>query len=128
MRASSWRPARSRGRARNSQPASASNRSWGRSSTWLRATKLRGRLPADGRPSGHRAVAWTALGIGAAGVVVGTVLGIRAFDTKSEAQAECAGSACSQRGLDLFSDARVAANVSTVAFVAAAVAAGVGIY
>jgi hypothetical protein len=60
--------------------------------------------------------------------VVGTVFGIRAFTKKADAEHECTGAACSQRGLDLYSDARIYANVSTVAVIGAAVAFGVGAY
>src|SRR5256885_11903655 len=38
------------------------------------------------------------------------------------------GSACSQRGLDLFSDSKISANLSTLAFGVGLAATGVGLY
>jgi hypothetical protein len=83
--------------------------------------------PVDPSPS-RRTMGWAAVGVGAVGAAMGTFFGIRAFSLKADAQHECEGAACSQRGLDLLSEARVAANVSTVAMLAAAVALGVGVY
>ncbi len=79
------------------------------------------------RPS-RAPYAWTAMAVGAVGVGVGTIFGVRAFTKKSDASHECVADACSQQGLDLWSDAKVSANVATVAFSVAAVAIGIGIY
>ncbi len=72
-----------------------------------------------------------AIGLFAAGVVaagVGTYAGLRAFSKKHEAQDECDGAACSQRGLDLYSEVDTAADISTVAFAVSIGALGAGAY
>jgi hypothetical protein len=65
-----------------------------------------------------------AYGLGAVGIVglgVGAVFGVRTITKKNEADdGECAGSFCSPRGLDLYSDAHTASTTSTIAFVVGA--------
>jgi hypothetical protein len=72
------------------------------------------------------AIALFATGVVAAGV--GTYAGLRAFSKKHEAQDECDGAACSQRGLDLYSEVDTAADISTVAFAISLGALGAGAY
>jgi hypothetical protein len=68
---------------------------------------------------------WTALGVGAAGVVVGTVFGLRALSLKEERDKECPTATCTtDKGVELDQDARTASTWSTVGFVVGA--AGLG--
>ena len=71
-----------------------------------------------------------AIAVGAAGVVglgLGTVFGLQAKSTWSDAKAHCPSlDACDSQGVDFHSSARSKAAVSTVAFIAGAAALGVG--
>jgi hypothetical protein len=61
--------------------------------------------------------------VGVLGLGFGSFFGIRAFSKRSDADHECSGSFCTQRGLNLYSDARLSATVSTIGFGVAAAAA-----
>jgi hypothetical protein len=72
-------------------------------------------------------------GVGLAGVVVGAVFGVRSLGNNADSDSHCTvGSPdrCDETGLELRSDARTSATVSTVAFAlgGAAVAAGVVLF
>jgi hypothetical protein len=99
-----------------------------RGSTGSTAPQGEGAAAPPSGPSARRLIGWTAVALGAAGAAVGTGFGIRAFNKKADASGECSGDLCSQRGLDLYSESRVSANVSTVAFVTGAAAAAIAIY
>ena len=84
---------------------------------------------AGGAGSGRRLAAWVTLGAGVAGVAVGSVFGLVAKSKNDEAlqPQNCPTSTrCWQSGLTLTDDARSAATVSTVAFVAGGVALATG--
>jgi hypothetical protein len=69
----------------------------------------------------QRIVALTAAGLGVAGVVVGSVYGLKSKSARDESQLNCDGGACdNQEGFDDLIRARSAGNVSTVAFIAGA--------
>lgn len=82
--------------------------------------------PVEPPTNGSRAfLTWSALGVGAAGVVVGTVFGLRSLSLKKDRDAECPTSTCTTtKGVELDQDARTAATWSTVGFVVGA--AGLG--
>jgi hypothetical protein len=67
-------------------------------------------------------------GAGLAALGVGAVFGLMTIGDKSDAEKECAGHYCTQRGLDLYDDAKGTALVSTVAFAVGAAAIGVGVF
>ena len=76
----------------------------------------------------HRSAAIPVLITGGLALAVGTVAGFHAISLKRAAQRECSGEACSQRGLDLYSELHTSANISTVAFSVAIAALGTGTY
>lgn len=60
-------------------------------------------------------------GVGVAGLVVGTVFGVKALSKKDEADETCDGNACrSEAGVTAGNDAQTAGNVSTVAMIVGA--------
>ena len=69
----------------------------------------------------QRIVALAAVGVGVAGVVVGSVYGLKSMSEREESQKTCNGAACDdQAGVDALIRARSAGDVSTVAFIAGA--------
>jgi hypothetical protein len=78
------------------------------------------RAPASDAAPRSRIPVFVSLGAGAVGFGVGTAFGLSAISKKSDSEAFCNGTVCQQRGLDLRQDAKRAATVSTVAFVAGA--------
>jgi hypothetical protein len=74
-----------------------------------------------------RTLAYAVGTAGVAGLIVGTVAGVWAIADKSHADhGSCAGTRCTQHGLDLYSEAATAGWVSTGGFAAAAAGLGVG--
>lgn len=69
-----------------------------------------------------------ALAVGVVGLGVGTVFGLKTLSTKSDADALCRGSVCTQQGYDMQEDARSSATLSTIGFGVGLVAVGVGVY
>lgn len=83
--------------------------------------------------STQRTVGVVVGGVGVAGVVVGAVFGVRSLSENADSDSHCTAGApdrCDEAGLQLRSDARTAATVSTVTFAVggAAVAAGVVLF
>ena len=82
-------------------------------------------VPAGGAPheapsSGlgtQRTIALVAGGIGVAGIVVGTVYGLKSKSERDASLPYCTGAECDPQGYDAKERAREAGNVSTVAFV-----------
>ena len=71
------------------------------------------------------------VGLGAAGVVVGAILGVKAFGLKSDSDMYCDGNdKCSPPGVDLRTRARAVGDASSIAFIAAgaAVVGGLVLY
>jgi hypothetical protein len=84
------------------------------SSPKLDRTPLESRSEVDGS---RRILTWTALGVGASGIVVGTIFGVRTLSLKNQRDEECPTTECrSQRGVELDEDARTAAMWSTIGF------------
>jgi hypothetical protein len=78
--------------------------------------------------SGQKTVALIVGGVGLVGIGVGSAFGLIAKSKNDQALQSCRTSTlCSQHGLDLTNDAKSAATVSTVAFVAGGVALAGGI-
>lgn len=76
---------------------------------------------ADSSGKTLRTVGFVAAGVGAVSLVVGTVFGLSASSKNSDAEKQCTGNLCTQEGLTLTDEARSAATVSTIAFVAGGV-------
>lgn len=73
----------------------------------------------DGATS--RTVGVVLMGVGAAGVVIGSIFGVDALRKKSDADKECGDKTCdTEKGAQLNKDAQDAALVSTIGFVAGA--------
>jgi hypothetical protein len=78
-------------------------------------------------PSAARIVIWTSVGVGAAALVAGVVVGAIALDERAELDDRCPGGACSWDELDRYRDAVTLARVSTLAFIGAGVGLSVGL-
>ena len=78
--------------------------------------------------SGQRTAGLIAAGVGVVGVGLGTVFGLQASGNWSDAKGECQAYpyGCSQKGLDLRSDAKSQATLSTVGFIAGGALLGLG--
>jgi hypothetical protein len=63
-----------------------------------------------------KAVFWALAGVGAAGVVVGSIFGAMTLSQKSAGDSHCSGQYCDATGLSSESSAHTSATVSTVAF------------
>ncbi|HEX8795529.1 MAG TPA: tetratricopeptide repeat protein [Polyangiaceae bacterium] len=78
--------------------------------------------------SGQKTVALVVGGVGVVGIGVGSIFGLMAKSKNDQALQNCRTSTlCSQTGLDLTNDAKSAATVSTIAFIAGGVALAGGI-
>ncbi|MEI9941121.1 MAG: hypothetical protein WDO69_28215 [Pseudomonadota bacterium] len=67
-------------------------------------------------------------GVGIAAAVVGTVFGIIAANQKADATEQCMGNNCPPAGWKRLDSAKTSADISTVSFVVAGVAAGASLY
>jgi hypothetical protein len=67
-------------------------------------------------------VLWGLAGLGAAGVVAGSVFGVLTFTQKSAGDSHCSGAYCDASGLSSQDAAHTSATVSTVAFAVGLVA------
>jgi hypothetical protein len=87
--------------------------------------------PTNPEPRGmatQRTVALVAGGVGVVGLGIGTAFGLVSMSKHSSATAVCPGSSCpGSNGVDLWSQARSAGNVSTIAFVVGGVALAGGL-
>ncbi len=80
---------------------------------------------ADG--SSRRIAGYAVGGVGVAGIVVGSIFGVRTFMKKSEGDSDCHGTSCSQRGLDLHGEASTSATISTISFAVGLAGVGAGV-
>jgi hypothetical protein len=80
--------------------------------------------------STQRVLGVVTAGVGLAGIAVGSVFGVIAKGHLSDAGPHCSGTECDVTGVPALSDARSAATVSTVGFIAggALLAGGVVLY
>ncbi|HWZ91520.1 MAG TPA: hypothetical protein VNW92_21810, partial [Polyangiaceae bacterium] len=69
------------------------------------------------RLSTQKIVALTAGGVGAGGVVIGSIFGAIAMSKKTDAQKACPNVCADLNGVNAWSSAKSAGNVSTVAFI-----------
>jgi hypothetical protein len=86
--------------------------------------------PAAGRSrdgSTQRTLGWIGVGAGAVAVSVGALFGVRTFSEKSTVDEHCVGSRCDDTGLSANSEAKNAATVSTIGFVAGGVLVVTGV-
>ncbi len=73
----------------------------------------------------QRTAAIASAGVGAVGLIVGSIFGVRSMVKHHESDAHCNGDICADRaGVELMDSARAAGNVSTVAFVVGGVGLG----
>lgn len=70
---------------------------------------------------------WVGFGVGAAGVVVGTITGVLALSQESELEQTCPQQVCAGEGEDDLDSAYALAHVSTVGFIVGGVGATVGL-
>ena len=77
--------------------------------------------------SGRRVAGYVVGGVGLAGIVVGSIFGVRTFNKKSEGDQECKGTPCTVAGLALQNQAATSATISTVAFAVGLAGVGAGI-
>jgi hypothetical protein len=76
--------------------------------------------PTRARWSARRISALAVAGVGAGGLVVGTVFGLMAVSRHDEAKKACPAECTDRHGVDLWSSARSAGNISTAAFIVGA--------
>jgi hypothetical protein len=76
--------------------------------------------------SGLRTLGWAALGVGVVGLGVGSVFGLTAIGKAETVEQHCVGAVCDRDGRTAADEAKSAATVSTVAFVAGGVALAAG--
>lgn len=81
--------------------------------------------PADASPKKNNTLAYVALGVGGAGLLVGTITGLVALSKKSDL--DCQGKACPSSQQDALDSATTMATVSTVSFSVGLVGVGVGV-
>ena len=72
-------------------------------------------------------LAWVAFGVGAAGLVVGSVAGALGFADAGSAKSHCTGNVCTPEAQGPIADAKSVAKVSDIGFVVAGVGAAVGV-
>jgi len=86
----------------------------------------------DGHDDGktQRILGLTATGLGAVGVVVGTIFGLKTSSTWEEAKARCTGLECDRTGVELATDAKNSGTISTIGFIAggALIAGGLALF
>jgi len=89
--------------------------------------------PGPEQPGGASPRLWAGVALGAvglAGIVVGSVFGLRTFSKRDEGNAECVAPdyvRCTQAGLDLHAEAETSATISTVGFGVGIAGLGVGL-
>ncbi len=92
---------------------------------------LQGEAPTAAAPTfdpTRRTIAIVAGAVGLVGIGIGSYFGVLAFAKKSESDAECPGGQCSDRGVQLNDTAKLAADISTVAFATGIVGVAAGTY
>lgn len=86
----------------------------------------------DSRDDGktQRILGITATGLGAVGLVVGTIFGLKTGSTWEEAKTHCTGLECDRTGVELATDAKNSGTISTIGFIAggALIAGGLALF
>ena len=77
--------------------------------------------PGSGGPSTQRIVSYVAIGLGAVGLGVGTIFGLRTSSIWADAKTHCTGVECDRTGVTLATDAKNAGTISTISFIAGGV-------
>jgi hypothetical protein len=75
----------------------------------------------------HRPVAYVAMGVGGAGLLVGTIFGALSAGTRSDLKAQCPNNQCSPSAQGLLDRGKTQGTVATVAIVGGLLVAGAGI-
>lgn len=78
-------------------------------------------------PSTQRTLGWIGVGVGGAGLVVGSVFGAMTLSETSTIDEHCRGSLCDAVGLAANDDAHASATISTVGFVVGGLALAAGV-
>ena len=73
-------------------------------------------------PGAQKVVGVALVGVGVVGVALGAVFGLESIAKHNDAEKSCPGACPTQDGVTQWSDARLAGNISTVAFIAGGVA------
>lgn len=98
----------------------------------MSADKQKDRGSAEGNKDGdlslRRAMGFGALGVGAVGLSLGSVLGIVSMGHASRAKENCDGNRCSQAADPDISSAKATGTLSTIGFIAGGVGLSVGLY
>jgi hypothetical protein len=84
--------------------------------------------PAQNGLSTRRTWALVSGGVGAAGVIAGSIAGIVAIEKHNADGATCTSRPCSQQSMSLNNDAKLAADISTVSFAVGLVGLGLGAF
>lgn len=82
--------------------------------------------PEEGSGSARQTWGWISLGVGGAGLVFGTVMGLSARSTRQELSQSCPNDVCSSADRDLYDEGQQKANLATAGFVVAGVGIGLG--
>jgi len=76
----------------------------------------------------QRIVALSAGGLGLVGVTIGTIFGVKAMSSHSDAEKDCSGSSCrTPQGVQAGNDARSAGNIATIGMIVGAVGLAGGV-
>jgi hypothetical protein len=76
----------------------------------------------------RKTLGFVGLGVGAAGLIVGTGFGIAARSTRSELKSVCPGNVCSEAQRDTYDKGKKQATVATVGFIVGGIGLGVGAF
>jgi tetratricopeptide (TPR) repeat protein len=83
--------------------------------------------PEQKKPSGGgHTLAYVSLGVGAVGVVVGSIFALQARSTKADLDNNCVNNVCSESQRDLYDKGKRQADIATVGFAVGAVGIGLG--
>ena len=83
--------------------------------------------PPPSSASSVRVLGIAAIGVGVAGIAVGSIFGLRTLSEKHDGDALCVGAACTAAGLEDENQAHASATLSTVGFIAGGAMAAVGL-
>lgn len=84
--------------------------------------------PRESSTSWRPIVAWSSLGVGVAGVAVGSVFGARAMTKANAAEEYCEGTSCLPEADDDITASKRAGTVSTAAFIVGGLGVGAGVF
>ncbi|MBI5537288.1 MAG: tetratricopeptide repeat protein [Deltaproteobacteria bacterium] len=77
--------------------------------------------------STRKTLGYVSLGVGGAGLILGTAFGLASRSTRNELKAACTANVCSDSQRDTYDRGKMQADVATVGFIVAGVGVGVGV-